>query len=313
MPISGNIDFGVNSVDFSLIDTNDYIIDDNANIIYRKYKMYSKCDTSNLSDSNPIHLSQKGTNGGFFRTYQISEYFFINNIRGTQITGSDDNYYYTPIDGSALTINTHNGMLYMTIDTGALAASKLIIEADFWFGWTIGTEDAFENTYDVGSILNKNILEKTINDEELQESYFPILTNKQKIEMKGIENSNAFTYLDDDGGVINNANMFRKYIPYTKVEIAITSDDAQKTYDGTPLTKHTYTTNYNGSDPEILADLDKITLDFTGSQTNVGSSNNSFAINWNGVNREKYEISMHYGTLTVTSPGGSDAPPAPTP
>ena len=86
----------------------------------------------------------------------------------------------------------------------------------------------------------------------------------------------------------------------TKRNITITADSDSKAYDGTALTKDSYTCSVNG-----LATGDKIDkITVTGSQTAVGSSNNvpSEAVIKNSDNTDVtncYNITYANGTLTV--------------
>ena len=85
----------------------------------------------------------------------------------------------------------------------------------------------------------------------------------------------------------------------TKKPITITADDASKTYDGTALTKNSYTNS-------TLATGDGIeSVTITGSQTFVGTSNNvpSAAVIKNAAEDDvttSYEITYANGTLEVT-------------
>ena len=88
--------------------------------------------------------------------------------------------------------------------------------------------------------------------------------------------------------------------------LTITADDASKVYDGTALTKSTYTNT-------ALADGDNITsVTITGSQTNVGTSNNvpSAAVIKKGDIEvtANYDITYLNGTLTVTKKTVKDNP-----
>ena len=85
----------------------------------------------------------------------------------------------------------------------------------------------------------------------------------------------------------------------TKSELAITADSAEKVYDGTALTKETYTV-------EGLAEGDSIqNVTVTGSQTGAGESANvptaATVVNSNGVDVSScYSITYKNGTLEVT-------------
>ena len=84
--------------------------------------------------------------------------------------------------------------------------------------------------------------------------------------------------------------------------VTLTSANDSKVYDGTPLTNSTVTVGGDGfvkNEGAIPA--------FTGSQTLVGSSENSFRYTLTeGTKAENYEIATSFGTLTVTAPESFD-------
>lgn len=78
--------------------------------------------------------------------------------------------------------------------------------------------------------------------------------------------------------------------------VTITSGSATKMYDGIPLTKQEVT---YGGDNFVAGEGVDIT--YTGSQTIVGSSDNTFTFNLkNGTAKENYNITTNYGKLEVT-------------
>lgn len=78
--------------------------------------------------------------------------------------------------------------------------------------------------------------------------------------------------------------------------VTITSGSATKMYDGTPLTKHEVT---YGGDNFVAGEGADIT--YTGSQTTVGSSKNTFTFELkDGTAEENYDITTDYGKLEVT-------------
>ena len=78
--------------------------------------------------------------------------------------------------------------------------------------------------------------------------------------------------------------------------VIITSGNASKMYDGIPLTKHEVT---YGKDNFV--DGEGVDITYTGSQTIVGSSDNTFTFNLkNGTAKENYNITTNYGKLEVT-------------
>lgn len=82
----------------------------------------------------------------------------------------------------------------------------------------------------------------------------------------------------------------------TPRSVTITSGNASKMYDGTPLTKHEVT---YGGDNFVAGEGADIT--YTGSQTIVGSSENTFTFELkDGTAKENYNITTNYGELKVT-------------
>lgn len=83
------------------------------------------------------------------------------------------------------------------------------------------------------------------------------------------------------------------YFSIAKRALSYTSPSDEKVFDGTPLVKKSCVAD---DESQILTG-DVPTILFTGSQTNVGSSDNTFTVTFEPDN---YAISYHYGTLTVT-------------
>ena len=74
-------------------------------------------------------------------------------------------------------------------------------------------------------------------------------------------------------------------------EVTITTADASKIYDGTPLT---------AEEVEVTGFVeDDVVVTAMGSQLNAGSSENTYTIDWGSAKPENYTITEHLGTLTV--------------
>ena len=85
-----------------------------------------------------------------------------------------------------------------------------------------------------------------------------------------------------------------------KAKVTLKSADLDKVYDGKALV--------NGNTALVTetgwAERDKaaVAYEFTGSQTEVGNSENKFAVKWNDTVKESnYNVSIKFGTLTVTA------------
>ncbi len=87
--------------------------------------------------------------------------------------------------------------------------------------------------------------------------------------------------------------------------LTISTGSDTKRYDGTALTKKPATV-------KGLRNGDKIKVTVTGSQTQVGSSKNTFKIDWQDTDKHNYDLTKNVGTLTVTA-ANNPAPVNPTP
>ena len=95
-------------------------------------------------------------------------------------------------------------------------------------------------------------------------------------------------------GIGNYTGEFTKTYKITSKEYTVTTDSAKKVYDGTALTA--------GGRVNNLVDGETVTLMITGSQTEVGSSNNTYSLTWDGSAKEKNYThgTDSIGLLTVT-------------
>ena len=84
-----------------------------------------------------------------------------------------------------------------------------------------------------------------------------------------------------------------------KRPVTLTSASANKVYDGKPLTNDTVTSTPLGVDVGFL-DGEGVTCNVTGSQTNVGESDNEFTYTFNeGTNESDYLVTFKFGKLIV--------------
>ena len=92
----------------------------------------------------------------------------------------------------------------------------------------------------------------------------------------------------------NYTGEFTKKYQITPREYTVTTDSAEKPYDGTALTA--------GGRVNNLVDGETVTLKITGSQAEVGSSNNTYSLTWDGSAKEKNYThgTDSIGLLTVT-------------
>ena len=121
------------------------------------------------------------------------------------------------------------------------------------------------------------------------------------------DTTNAGTVTVTINGNGNYGSKFEVTYKITPAPLKITTNSAEKTYDGSALT----------ADGKIegLVKGETATLKTTGSQTEVGESKNTYEIEWGDATKaSNYEITEDIGTLTVnkrSSGGGSSSKPAP--
>ena len=86
------------------------------------------------------------------------------------------------------------------------------------------------------------------------------------------------------------------YVKINPRPVTLTSGSAERVYNGKPLTNETVTVGGDG-----FAKDEGVTCDFTGSQTDVGSSKNTFTFEANaGTYANNYSFEVAFGTLKVT-------------
>lgn len=87
----------------------------------------------------------------------------------------------------------------------------------------------------------------------------------------------------------------------TKRPVMLTSANLIKVYDGTPLTNGDTQVKEEFGTEKAFPDGEGVTYTFKGSQTNAGSSKNTFTYAWNeGTNKDNYTIYQVEGDLVVT-------------
>ena len=107
-------------------------------------------------------------------------------------------------------------------------------------------------------------------------------------------------------GIGNYTGEFTKTYQILPREYTVTTNTDSKVYDGTALTA--------GGTVNNLVDGETVNLTMTGSQTNVGTSNNTYELNWTGTAKKANYThgTDSIGTLTVTKksivPDGPDTP-----
>ena len=96
-------------------------------------------------------------------------------------------------------------------------------------------------------------------------------------------------------GIGNYSGTVTKTYEITKRPVTISTEAASKVYDGDPLTA--------GGSIKGIVDGETVTFNVTGSQTEVGTSKNTYVLTWDGTAQESnYSITgVDVGTLTVSA------------
>ena len=109
----------------------------------------------------------------------------------------------------------------------------------------------------------------------------------------------ADQFHNKDNGNFTNVTFVVEKDGYVKINprpVTLTSGSAERVYNGKPLMNETVTVGGDG-----FAKNEGVTYDFTGSQTDVGESENTFTFEANeGTSAKNYSFEFKFGTLKVT-------------
>ena len=185
---------------------------------------------------------------------------------------------------SASATRTYNGQ--------ALTKDKVTISGDGFISGEGATFDVTGTRTNVGS--SKNTFDYTLNSDST----------------KAATKASLFTSYKGRTTLASNYDISKVYgsLTVNPKTITVITSDGTKTYDGTALTAKGKLTG--------LVSGETVTFRTTGSQTNVGSSENGYVLKWNGTaKRSNYVVREILGTLTVTAanvvPGAPGTPAGP--
>lgn len=142
-------------------------------------------------------------------------------------------------------------------------------------------------TFTQGVLVNGDVLQAVVEGSQTNKGSSANVVKSYKVVRGSDDVTGNYKFTDSVNGTLT----------ITAKPLTITADDAEKVYDGQPLTKNSFTNTE-------LAEGDKLTATVTGSQTNVGSSDNvaSAAVIMAGEENvtANYTITYEKGSLTVT-------------
>ena len=243
----------------------------------------------------------------------------------TITTGSDSKEY----DGTAL-VNAEASITgLMNNETAAVTATGSQTEVgsssnSYAINWGATNKDNYAITENLGTLavtpftqavtLTAGSGEKTYDGKELVNNTvtaaglpdgFTIVASASGSQKNKGESANVV----NDGYVIKNAQGVDKTANFknvTKIDgklivnpapLTVITGSASKKFDGSPLT------NTADSRLEGLVNWEYVHLTTTGTIRRVGSTTNTYTLNWGGVNKDNYTLTENLGTLTIT---GSD-------
>ena len=137
------------------------------------------------------------------------------------------------------------------------------------------------------SLDNKNFY----SEEEFEQNHAPVEVTSNQVVYVKVENGNVSKVYDLDN---------ESYVNITQRKVTVTTPDATKVFDGTPLTKS------DGASVEGIVDGETYGFEVTGSQTTVESSDNTYKLTFAEDGNEYTAKAMNYkiiedlGMLEVT-------------
>ena len=220
----------------------------------------------------------KGTEAG---TYPMG-------LSGNQFTNTNDNY-------EKVTFIVNDGSL--TISPKSIVPDGPNTPEDEKTGITV--TDPINSTYDGNEHINGlTVIDSKLNTALVENTDYTLTYSGDLI--------NVGTVTITIKGIGNYTGEFTKTYQILPREYTVTTNSDSKVYDGTALTA--------GGTVNNLVDGETVNLTMTGSQTNVGTSNNTYELNWTGTAKKANYThgTDSIGTLTVTKksivPDGPDTP-----
>ncbi len=246
----------------------------------KTYKITPKEYTVTTESAKKVYDGTALTAGGKIEGIVDGEVVVVHTTGSQTEVGSSNNTYSLTWDGSAKEKNYTHG----TDSIGLLTVTpKSIIPSD-----TNGIEvtKPADSKYDGNEHRNKPTVkdgEKVlVEDTDYTLSYSDDVINVGKVTVT----------ITGKGNYSQETTVDYQITPRT---VKLTSGSDSKTYDGTPLVKHDVTVSEDG-----FADGEGATYSYTGTQTDAGSSENTFTYALKeGTLASNYEITTANGTLTV--------------
>ena len=260
------------------------IVDGKLNIAQRKVLMTS-ADGEKVYDGTPLTNSTVTVTGDGFAEGEGAAY----TVTGSQLDeGSSNNSFTYELNEGTLAAN-----YIIETKEGELTVKPILTEITI-------TANSGEKMYDGSALINGgytftsgilvdgDVLTAVVEGSQLNAGSSANVVKSYRV-MRGETDVTAnYRFTESVDGKLT----------VTARKVVMTSADDEKVYDGTPLTNDEITVTGDG-----FIEGEGVTYDVTGSQLDVGSSDNSFTYELNeGTLAENYIIETEEGKLTVTSP-----------
>ena len=260
------------------------IVDGKLNIAQRKVLMTS-ADGEKVYDGTPLTNSTVTVTGDGFAEGEGAAY----TVTGSQLDeGSSNNSFTYELNEGTLAAN-----YIIETKEGELTVKPILTEITI-------TANSGEKMYDGSALINGgytftsgilvdgDVLTAVVEGSQLNAGSSANVVKSYRV-MRGETDVTAnYRFAESVDGKLT----------VTARKVVMTSADDEKVYDGTPLTNDEITVTGDG-----FIEGEGVTYDVTGSQLDVGSSDNSFTYELNeGTLAENYIIEAEEGKLTVTSP-----------
>ena len=282
-------DFANNSTDFEKVT---FVVTDGSLTIEKRTVTLGSATASKVYDGTALTSKNITVGGDRFAEGEGATY----DVTGSQTAvGSSDNTF-----AYELNKNTKAGNYTITTSVGTLTVTPQSItpdpdNPDSYKGITIN--DPSDHVYD-GQEHKWSPTVKDADDKALTEGKDYTVSYEYGTEDKNFKDVQTITVTITGQG--NYKGTVTKTYKITKRKVKLTSASDQKVYDGQPLTNKNVTASTGKN--EGFVDGEGATYVVTGSQTTVGSSDNTFTYTLNANTKAgNYEITTEAGTLTVTS------------
>ena len=195
---------------------------------------------------------------------------------------TEEDFVVTSDNYSKITVKVVDGYLDITP-----IESNIIITAGSdskTYDGTALTESGY--SYTEGVLLEGDILTAEISGSQTDAGQSANVVTGYRVMREDLDVTQSYTFGKSVDGILT----------VEPRKIVLTSESAEKKYDATPLTASNISVSGDG-----FVDGEGATYTVTGSQTEVGSSKNTFTYELtDNTKAENYEITPVFGTLTVT-------------